>query len=312
MGQIQHRHIEVFRAVMTAGSVTGAAGLLHTSQPTVSRELARLEYLLGYTLFERNQGRLRATARALALFDEVQRSYQGLNQVLARAEALGRAQHETLNVLSLPALSHALLPGAAARFMAQHEAARLSITPQESPLLEEWMSAQRFDIGLSEQPQAPAGTTHQLLLSLDEVCVLPAGHALLAKPVLALQDFEQQAFVSLAADDRYRLQFDALFSQAGVQRNLRVETHSAVAVCALVTQGLGLAIVNPLTALACASEALQLRRLAVSVPFEVGVLLPQYRPLSGLTQDFVSALRAEAQELSQALDAKLQLRSMRA
>jgi hypothetical protein len=34
---IQHRHIEVFRAVMTAGSVTGAAALLHTSQPTLSR-----------------------------------------------------------------------------------------------------------------------------------------------------------------------------------------------------------------------------------------------------------------------------------
>ena len=48
---IQHRHIEVFRAVMTAGSVTAAAALLHTSQPTLSRDLARLEQLLGYALF---------------------------------------------------------------------------------------------------------------------------------------------------------------------------------------------------------------------------------------------------------------------
>ena len=37
------RHIEVFRAIMAAGSVTAAARLLFTSQPTVSRELARLE-----------------------------------------------------------------------------------------------------------------------------------------------------------------------------------------------------------------------------------------------------------------------------
>jgi DNA-binding transcriptional LysR family regulator len=61
---IQHRHIEVFRAVMTAGSVTGAAALLHTSQPTLSRDLARLEQLLGYALFERERGRLKPTARA--------------------------------------------------------------------------------------------------------------------------------------------------------------------------------------------------------------------------------------------------------
>ena len=60
---IQHRHIEVFRAVMTAGSVTGAAALLHTSQPTLSRDLARLEQLLSYALFERERGRLKATAR---------------------------------------------------------------------------------------------------------------------------------------------------------------------------------------------------------------------------------------------------------
>ena len=40
---INLRHIEVFRAIMTAGSVTNAAQLLHTSQPTISRELARLE-----------------------------------------------------------------------------------------------------------------------------------------------------------------------------------------------------------------------------------------------------------------------------
>lgn len=47
------RHIEVFRAIMAAGSVTGAARLLFTSQPTVSRELARLEQVTGLNLFER-------------------------------------------------------------------------------------------------------------------------------------------------------------------------------------------------------------------------------------------------------------------
>jgi DNA-binding transcriptional LysR family regulator len=152
--RITHRHIEVFRAVMTAGSATGAADLLHSSQPTVSRELARLESLLGYALFERVQGRLRANARALALWDEVQRSWQGLERVVDRAVALGRSDAVQLAVLCLPALAHALLPGAAARLMQVQPHARLSVTPQESPLLEEWMSAQRFDLGLCEQTTA--------------------------------------------------------------------------------------------------------------------------------------------------------------
>ena len=52
MANINWRHIEIFHAVMTSGNPTQAAALLHTSQPTVSRELARLEQQLGLTLFE--------------------------------------------------------------------------------------------------------------------------------------------------------------------------------------------------------------------------------------------------------------------
>ena len=298
--RITHRHIEVFRAVMTAGSATGAADLLHSSQPTVSRELARLESLLGYALFERAQGRLRPNARALALWDEVQRSWQGLERVVDRAVALGRSDAVQLSVLCLPALAHALLPGAAARLLQACPHARLSVTPQESPLLEEWMSAQRFDLGLGEQTATPPGTQAEVLLTLDEVAVLPAGHALAMRPVLGLDDFAGLPFVSLSADDPYRRQIDALFAQAGVQRQLRLETHSAVAVCAMVQQGLGVAIVNPLTALAGVNGAgggLVLRRLAFSVPFSVSMVRPLFRAPLPEVAPMVAALRQEATAL---------------
>ncbi len=288
---ITHRHIEIFRAVMTAGSVTGAAQLLFTSQPTVSRELARMEMLLGYALFERTPGRVRPTARALALFDEVQRAYQGLDQVVARAQALGRAEDERLRVLTLPALAHALLPAASADWLAAHPQAQLTLTPQESPLLEEWMAAQRFDLGLSEVSAAVPGTQGETLAELDEVCVLPAGHRLLERQVLTPADFADERFVGLAADDPYRRQFDAIFAAAGVRRREQLETHSAIAVCALVQHGLGIALVNPLTARACAGPALHVRPFSVSVPFRIQALRPLNRPAHALTEDFVAALR---------------------
>ena len=43
MPAVNLRHIEIFHAVMTTGNLTEAAHMLHTSQPTVSRELARFE-----------------------------------------------------------------------------------------------------------------------------------------------------------------------------------------------------------------------------------------------------------------------------
>lgn len=66
MAAVNLRHIEIFHAVMTAGNLTEAARLLHTSQPTVSRELARFEKVLGLTLFERTRGRLHPTVQGYA------------------------------------------------------------------------------------------------------------------------------------------------------------------------------------------------------------------------------------------------------
>lgn len=78
MPAVNLRHIEIFHAVMTAGNLTEAARLLNTSQPTVSRELARFEQVLGLKLFERSRGRLHPTVQGLRLFEEVQRSGTGL------------------------------------------------------------------------------------------------------------------------------------------------------------------------------------------------------------------------------------------
>ncbi|WP_348256736.1 LysR family transcriptional regulator, partial [Salmonella enterica] len=65
MAAVNLRHIEMFHAVMTAGNLTDAARLLHTTQPTVSRERARLEKVLGITLYERTRGRLNPTVQGL-------------------------------------------------------------------------------------------------------------------------------------------------------------------------------------------------------------------------------------------------------
>ena len=294
---LSHRHVEVFRALMLAGSVTRAAALLHSSQPTLSRELARLEQLLQMKLFDRVRGRLRPTLRALALRDEVERSYQGLERIAATAAALRHFAQGRLELACLPALAHTLLPDAVRRFALGHPQASLSLTPIESPLLESWLAEQRCDLGLTEHDAAPPGTQALPLLKADEVAVLPAGHPLLARARLRPADFAGQPFISLAAGDPYRQAIDALFQQQGVARRLALEAGSAAAVCALVRQGLGLAIVNPLTALDAAGPELQVRPLTVRVPFKVSLVLPELRPPNPLRDAFVGALREAAAAL---------------
>lgn len=282
---------------MITGGVTGAAATLHTSQPTVSRELARLEQLLGFALFDRVRGRLQPTERAHVLFDEVQRSYVGLERILSTASSLGHFDQGQLSIVCVLAFSHELLPAACRRFLAAHPGVNISITPQDSPLLEEWLTAQRHDLGLTEHDAAPPATRLQPLLAADEVCVLPGGHPLLAKPVLDPADFAGERFISLSATDSYRVQVDEVFRQHGVARRMALETHSAVSVCSLVREGLGVAIVNPLTALACCGPDLAMRRFSVSIPFRVSVVRPEHRPSTPLTEHFIEALKTEAADI---------------
>ncbi|MBS0849437.1 LysR family transcriptional regulator [Citrobacter sp. JGM124] len=291
MATITLRHIEIFRAVITTGNLTEAATLLHTSQPTISRELARFEKLIDLQLFVRSRGRLHPTVQGLRLFEEVQRSWYGLDRILNAADSLREFRQGELSVACLPVFSQSFLPRLLQPFLARYPDLSLNIIPQESPLLEEWLSAQRHDLGLTENQQTPAGTERQTLLTLNEVCVLPAGHRLTAKPVLTPQDFAAENYISLSPTDSYRQLLDSLFQEFNVKRRLVVETHSAASVCAMVKAGIGISIVNPLTALDYAEQGVVVRRFSETVPFTVSLIRPLHRPASALVDAFSEHLQ---------------------
>jgi DNA-binding transcriptional LysR family regulator len=293
---LTHRQLAMFRAVMLHGNLSRAADATHSSQPTLSRELARLEQLLAYPLFDRISGRLRPTARALALMQEVERSFVGLEHIASRAHELRTLTSGRLQVACLPALAHALLPQALARFQQDLPEAQVSVVPLESPWLEQALSEQRFDIGLSEANSAPTGVTLLPLLQANEVAVLPANHSLCRKTRLSPTDFAEVRFISLAEGDTYRQAIDAMFAKAGVARHMVLETQSAVAVCAMVQQGLGVAIVNPLTAAAMAGPSLVVRPLSEAIAFQISVLLPALATPHPLRDAMVRALQDTAHQ----------------
>lgn len=286
MPAVNLRHIEIFHAIMTAGNLTEAARMLHTSQPTVSRELARFEQVLGLKLFERHRGRLHPTVQGLRLFEEVQRSWYGLDRIVSAAESLREFRQGELSIVCLPVFSQSFLPPLLQPFLERYPQVNIQIVPQESPLLEEWLSAQRHDLGITETLHTPAGTTRTELLSLDEVCVLPQHHPLAEKPVLTPQDFQGENYISLSRTDSYRQLLDSLFNEHQIKRRMVIETHSAASICAMVRAGVGISIVNPLTALDYAHSGIVIRRFSLSVPFTVSLIHPQHRPASALVEAF--------------------------
>lgn len=290
--RLKHKQIEVFRAVMLAGSVTRAAEQLHTSQPAVSRDLARLAQLVGFALFDRRSGRLYPTARGLALFDEIERSFTGLQSIVSRAISLRDFREGELRLAALPALCDTLLAQACARFAARRSEVVVKIVALESPELERSLAEQRFDLGLVEHATAPAGTTLEPLLADEERLLVPPNHPLANRRRVALTELGQWPLVAYGVEDPYRRRLDAMFDGKGIQRRVVAEASTASSLCALVREGLGVAIVNSLSANQMLALGLRSIRLSPTVSYEVGLVKPILRSTNPLTDEFAEVLRS--------------------
>src|SRR3546814_16410960 len=75
------RHMEIFRAIYHAKSVSGAARILGISQPSVSRMLHYLEYRLGYKLFRLRKGRIVPTHEAEQMISEIDGVFEAVGRV---------------------------------------------------------------------------------------------------------------------------------------------------------------------------------------------------------------------------------------
>ncbi len=243
--------------------------------------------------------------RGCGLFEEVQRSRYGLDRIVSAAESL-REFRRGRTVGRLPAgLFAILLPLLLQPFLARYPDVSLNIVPQESPLLEEWLSAQRHDLGLTETLTTPAGTERTPLLTCNEVCVMPQDHPLARKSVLTPADFHTENYISLSRTDSYRQLLDTLFNEHQVKRRMVLETHSAASVCAMVRAGVGISVVNPLTALDYAASGVAVRRFSIDVPFTVSLIRPLHRPASALVNAFAQHLQAAMPRVTQPLAAML-------
>ncbi len=62
--------------------------------------------MIGLKLFERVRGRLHPTVQGLRLFEEVQRSWYGLDRIVSAAESLREFRQAELSIACLPVFSH--------------------------------------------------------------------------------------------------------------------------------------------------------------------------------------------------------------
>lgn len=285
------RQIEAFRAVMMTGTVTGAAELLHVSQPAISRLIADIERSTGLRLFIREKRRLQPTQEAMTFYSEVQHSFSGLEALKKKARDIRNFNTGQLRVVANSALAAGFLPRVLHEFLDEHPNVTVSFQSQQSTIVKEWVAAQQFDIGLSfGAVENATGVEAELFADVRGVCILPPGHRLTRKRVIKPCDLENEKFVSLGASDLTRHGVQQVLDTAGVNLIVNIETPLATVACSIVLDGGGVSIVNPFTAEDFRDRGLIIKPFEPAIPIQFWSLLPTFRPRSALADSFIAIL----------------------
>jgi DNA-binding transcriptional LysR family regulator len=252
LGMIQSRltirQVEAFRAFMQRRSIKGAAEMLFISQPAVSRLIADCEESLGFTLFDRNRGRLVPTAEAQVWYDEVKRAFLGLDRIVLVGEQIRTMRRGSLRIAGAPSVGLTMLPGAIAEFMRGHDGVDVALLTDSSRALLELVATQNYDVYFVVEAIPYPGVQLEQLFEAPMVCILPLNHKLASKRVIRPEDLADQDFVSLPGTLDSRIAIDRLFADHGVLRRCHLESQINHNVIALVEQGLGVSLIDPISA----------------------------------------------------------------
>lgn len=271
---MNHKQINAFRFVMRYGSITAAAKHMNVSQPAVSRLIGDLEAHLGFPLFLREAGRIFPTPEARDFADEVERMYSGLDRLARIGAEIRELRRATFRVASLPMLSFGLLPRALKRFLAEHEGVKITYDVYASERVIDLVSSSQVDLGVAQMLHLQRHDL-RLLASYRShcVCAVPVDHPLRGRASLGPADLSDVPLVILAHHTLTAAHIVQRFAEASVPLRVAVESQPSYAACAMAASGLGIAVVDPLSA-GMFGPTLVAIPFQPAIPFDIHVVQP--------------------------------------
>jgi DNA-binding transcriptional LysR family regulator len=291
---IDIRQLEAFAAVMSAGSVTGAARLLGRSQPAVTRQIQDLEADLGYALLHRSSGRIQPTSRGLRFHAEVERHLASLTHIRERAAAIGRDEPSTLTVAATPSLAAGILPQALAAVPADLIPRHLHVQALAAENVVQAVVARSADLGISSLPLEHPGLEIHWIAEAPCVVAIGADDPLAADEVVRLADLADRRIITLANPYRLRHRIDEALERVGVAPERIIDVNASLTALSLVRAGLGVAIVEPATVCGVPLDGIVMRTVDQTIPFLFGAISAAALPLTPTVSAVIDAARAKA------------------
>ncbi|WP_055129675.1 LysR family transcriptional regulator [Pseudomonas mediterranea] len=265
------RHIEIFQAIRQAGSISGAAQLLHVSQPAVTKVLQHAEQQLGFALFLRVRGKLQATPEALELEREVDKVSESLQGVRRLAQSLRREPGHNLRIGATPALALSLLPAAIHQWTRRYPDIVCELSSAHSRELVQNLLMREIDVALTLQPSDHPGLKAQALASGVLVALAPKGHwsdAAVGKP-MSLQELAGAPLIGLSSADPLSARLDGYLEAVAPAPRISIAVQTYSLARAMVESGAGMTVIDPFTALGASKTCTAIRPLSPPLPISL-------------------------------------------
>src|SRR5580700_1218932 len=190
------RHLRYFVAVAETKSLTLAAKeKLHTSQPSLSRQIRDLEEEVGAQLMTRTARGVELTPSGRAFLDHARTV---LSQVGAAAEAARRVAHPAKPCFTMGFLTgHELtwMPEALRILRDELPNIDVMISSQYSPLLADGLSKGKIDAAFLRREKGMPGLAFRLLVKEPLMVILPSDHHLATLEAISPRDLVGETFV---------------------------------------------------------------------------------------------------------------------
>ena len=284
------RHIEVFHAVYSVGSISGASRLLNVSQPSVSKIVKHAESRLGFALFTLVRGRLTPTDEAHILFREVDDLHSRIDTFQRAARNLRSTSEGHIRVGVLPSLALAKVPRAIASFRRKLPLVTFEVSAIHHDEFRGALMSRDCDFVIGHHAVSDPEIT---AVPIGTGCVGALFAAGLFAPELdsiSLDLLRQHEVIGLAPSVSIGdLVAPILSRTTGGAPGIQVK--SVYIAAALARSGAGVAIVDEFTAQAFVGEDLHFRPIDPATTFGLSIQHLASHPLSRLARSFTEVMR---------------------
>jgi DNA-binding transcriptional LysR family regulator len=283
--------LKTFVTAAEARSFSKAARSLHSTQSTVSRQVGRLEDMLGARVFIRYGRHVELTAAGELLLPLAQAIVTRTEDAIGIIREQAGGGPSAVHFGAVPmVMAHILIP-VLAPFIAAYPGMTIDLIEKDDAQLEEAVISGELDCGVMTLWGSSRVAAYHLLTE-EILLIVPANHPLAARSVAPLKEAAGETILVPRATLHVSNLIVEAFHRRGLSPKFSSRCNYPELNKALVRRGLGLA---PMPKTLCAPAALE---GLVALPFEepitrdLHLIYPHDRPLSAAARALIAYIRA--------------------